>query len=646
MKKYLLLAAAALMVSTASAQLKPAYQNHAADAKEKLTQLQKHAPAHQLDLSQVSMKEMKSGAYVAPNSANAPKKAGFLAPWYRRPAGMYCSPLIVADGGKGFYSYGNVAFLMNKPFGPFTWEGSIGGADETTHCAWDLWIRGDYYAADDVMSVTYADWIAVDDAPIFYAVDGELTDPQADWYDYQMKSYNDDGTPIPLQILSIVYNEQYEEGVEFMYSSKTMVNGGRNGNVDGIFSRYYGADPYGDNQYGWWFGKNASKVDGMAMAFEKPENPYLLKKVYLQAYTDMVVTAPVKMTCKVYKLDEIPAYNYDNLTSAVLPAEPGTLICTGEATVTPTTGEDKNGLIEFTLYGHDEDDPELVYEYNPTIDYPILVTVEGYNDEGMENLVEFSAFCCIDDEVDEGYGELAYLKEGIFEVELDQNGDTIFDEEGNPKRYFTGEYRWRGLNNRFMAGDDEEWPEKRATMMTGLTLFIGTENPFITFNYDIEDGEYQFPQEGGEFEKEFEFSDTTVVCDAIEFFSYNASEDWEITWNGSDELPDWLEVELEDEVDESGEFSGLVLGHVTCAPLPYDDGVFGRSAVIRFSIPGAYVDYKFSQYIYGLEDELIINTDAVPVGYYDVTGRQLSGMQQGINIVKMSDGTARKVYIK
>ncbi len=642
--KGLLFIAAALMVSTASAQLKPAYQNKVADAKEKLTQLKKHDSAHQLDFSQVStMKEMKSGAFVASNNANAPKKAGFLAPFYRRPAGMYCSPLIVADGGKGFYSYGNVAFLMNKPFGPYTWEGTIGGADETTHCAWDVWIRGEYYGVDDMMSVTFADWIAVDDAPIFYAVDGELTDPQADWYDYQMKSYNDDGTPIPLQILSIVYNEQYEEGVEFMYSIKTMVNGGRNGNVDGIFSRYYGADPYGDNQYGWWFGKNASKVDGMAMAFEKPENPYLLKKVYLQAYTDMVVTAPVKMTCKVYKLDEIPAYNYDNLTSAVLPAEPGTLICTGEATVTPTTGEDKNGLIEFTLYGYDEDDPDLVYEYNPTIDYPILVTVEGYNDEGMENLVEFSAFCCIDDQVDEGYGELAYLKEGIFEVELNQNGDTIFDEEGNPKRYFTGEYRWRGLNNRFMARDDEEWPEKRATMKTGLTLFIGIENPFITFNYDVENGIYDFPIEGGEFEKTFEFSDTTIVCDAIEFFSYNASEDWEITWNGSDELPDWLEVELEDEVDESGEFSGLILGHVTCAPLP--EGLIGRTATIRFSIPGAYVDYKFSQYMNGLEEELV-NTNAVPVGYYDVTGRQLSGLQQGINIVKMSDGSARKVYNK
>ena len=81
---------------------------------------------------------------------------------------------------------------------------------------------------------------------------------------------------------------------------------------------------------------------------------------------------------------------------------------------------------------------------------------------------------------------------------------------------------------------------------------------------------------------------------------------------------------------------------MTCAPLP--DGLIGRTATIRFSIPGAYVDYKFSQYMNGLEEELV-NTNAVPVGYYDVTGRQLSGLQQGINIVKMSDGTVKKIVI-
>jgi hypothetical protein len=34
------------------------------------------------------------------------------------------------------------------------------------------------------------------------------------------------------------------------------------------------------------------------------------------------------------------------------------------------------------------------------------------------------------------------------------------------------------------------------------------------------------------------------------------------------------------------------------------------------------------------------------VGYYDLQGRMLSKPQSGINIVRMSDGTVRKVYIK
>ena len=45
-------------------------------------------------------------------------------------------------------------------------------------------------------------------------------------------------------------------------------------------------------------------------------------------------------------------------------------------------------------------------------------------------------------------------------------------------------------------------------------------------------------------------------------------------------------------------------------------------------------------------DELIGNQDIVPVEYYDIMGRQYDSLQQGINIVKMSDGTARKVLVK
>lgn len=45
-------------------------------------------------------------------------------------------------------------------------------------------------------------------------------------------------------------------------------------------------------------------------------------------------------------------------------------------------------------------------------------------------------------------------------------------------------------------------------------------------------------------------------------------------------------------------------------------------------------------------EELTNNQDVVPVEYYDIMGRQHDSLQQGINIVKMSDGTARKVLVK
>ena len=618
MKKYLLIAAAALVMTSANAQLKtPAVHSKAGVTKEKIAKL----PAQrQLDLSTMSTtREMKTDFTTGKpmmTPMKAPKKAGYLEPFYKRPAGMYVSPFH-ANNGEGLWSYGNLVFLMAKPFADYPFEGTIEGQiDENTHAEWDVFIRDETYYLDDTYGFLYNSYWWLDKAPIFYAVDGDLESDDAIWYSYQIKGFETEEqvgggvtikSEVPAEILTADNDETIAqmfgtEGQEFMYSSKTMVPGGRKGDKVGMLTRYYGATPWENNEYGWWFGKNASHVDGMAMCFEKPEHPYLLKNVYLQAaYNDgdfigMVVNAPVKMKCKVYRLDKIPEYILDEHTTATLPEVPGELIVTGEATVTPTTGEANNGLITFTLYGQDELDSTLTYEYHPTIDFPIMVCIDGYNDPGMEDLVEFSAFVSTDDQADEGYGELCYLKEGIFEVEYDENGDTIFDEEtGRPKTYFTGEYYWEGMNNRFSAGDDED-RTRRAQMLTGLSIFIGTENPFITFNHGLEDGEYTFPVEGGSFNKTFEYSDQTITDDAIQFFSMTPSEDgdWWMTYNGSDELPDWLEINLSDNYDEeTGEFSGLVLADVVAAPLPA--GVKYREAVIRFEIPGDYIEYKFMQ---------------------------------------------------
>jgi len=40
------------------------------------------------------------------------------------------------------------------------------------------------------------------------------------------------------------------------------------------------------------------------------------------------------------------------------------------------------------------------------------------------------------------------------------------------------------------------------------------------------------------------------------------------------------------------------------------------------------------------------NSDVVPVAYYDIMGREHNGLQRGINIVKMSNGTAHKILVK
>jgi hypothetical protein len=470
-----------------------------------------------------------------------------------------------------------------------------GEVDDNTDVSWDIFIRDETYYVDHEPGFYFNSYWWIDECPIFYAVDGD------DWdnaYEYQIKAYDTEELPgggikvnneTPAVILSVDNNETVsimfdEENMDFMYSSKTMISGGRNADQVGMLSRYYGAEPWGENEYGWWFGKNASHVDGMAQCFEKPQHPYLLKNVYLQCANNyeenigMVVNNPVKLYCKVYKLSEIP--DYQEVGGARLPLDPGELIVTGEATITPTTGEALNGLVTFVLKAKDPM-TGLTYEYHPTIDYPIMIAIEGYNDPGMEDLVEFSAFVSVDDQVDEGYGELCYLKTGIYEYEIDEQGDTVKDEEGNPVRYFTGEYQWRGLNNYFSHGTQ--------TMKTGLSIFIGVDQPYLAFAHNTEDNPvYIFPDV-----TTCEYNDGEVPNIEIEFRSSCPSADgeWSMTCKG-EELPEWIDIELIDG-DETGQFDDLVTAVVTAQPLP--QGVSYREAVVRFAIPGDYKDCKFVQ---------------------------------------------------
>ena len=116
----------------------------------------------------------------------------------------------------------------------------------------------------------------------------------------------------------------------------------------------------------------------------------------------------------------------------------------------------------------------------------------------------------------------------------------------------------------------------------------------------------------------------------------------------------------------------MALGSIMGEPLNRIGGQYKN--VYRFEVPSgwdwtklnvvAFISRPMSNHVNGYTDMMVNNADvftfslsdgveevaidpnAVPVGYYDITGRQYDSMQQGMNIVKMSDGTTRKVFVK
>ena len=242
MKKFLLVSAAALMVVSASAQLKRSEM--------RLPQLPK---AERVQLNRVS-KEAKASKTAIAAPSQAPKKAAFIEPFYLRPAGAYYSPMI-AVGGVAGYSYDNT-FCFFKPFAEYSFNTTTEGADENTYFTWDVF-HG--YTGEDVdyidgtdIKVTYG--LSTQDMPKFYAVDpvdGDIDHEDAKWFEYQMMDHTMDGTseaPVlksqqPVEAWAIPVPDMItsEEGVEFLLSAKTTVGGGRNANLRYTYTAYYGA---------------------------------------------------------------------------------------------------------------------------------------------------------------------------------------------------------------------------------------------------------------------------------------------------------------------------------------------------------------------------------------------------------------------
>ncbi len=595
MKKIFLLAVAALMLAPANAQLrlptKPAASAPALVRNKPLTQMQ-----------EMQMRDPGSAIAPAPNRVNRGAEV-----YYRRPAGAFPGWCAMERSTNDFVGMYMMSILHIKPYKPYTFNGFASGTIGEPRYDWVVPYYDVLTNESVTLNVDRCQDLTIDypsvflDVPMLSVTDAEKT------YNYMM------ATPLEGEISAIMPWPDWsiDEEHEVLKSSVDFaMNTSDESSYPFIF--YGGMTPYGSNDNGWWFGKNGGNakgvhVDGIAQAFEKPEHPYLLKQVVLMV-SQLKVTENTEMMCKVYRLPDLP--DYQDTTCVVLPEDLGEPIATGVTCVPPFFDENDIKLITFPLYAPDEDFPVILNDCEPTIDDAILVVFEGYNAPEMSSLENFTALIGNELHYTDGFGERAYVKVGKD------------DADGN----FDGHYQWQGLNNFFSSGE----------MKTGLSIFLVTEQPFLLSNTWTDDYEYTFPAAGGVMEDSYtDANGDTVTLHSIELASWTPASDswsWSITCDGG-ELPSWLDISLND-VREY-----IVNAEVYAHPLP--EGVDYREAVVRFAIPGDYIDYKFKQVREGGEepDTTVQEKTPMPEITVDVTDKYvIIGATGNGNVMLYFDG--------
>lgn len=536
MKKSLLFAVVAVsMVSSANAQLISRVEQA------KNVKMANVAKSIKFDLGNVCVKEAEIATSPSQLKKAPATKAARSGAFYARPDGAY-----YINWDEKWSGY-NIPFLFGKPFTTYTYQNLTEG---------DATYSWEYYNKEKGDDSKYHE--------VAYTTDTkDLT------YDY-------DYTAITVPILKATFasgassyqlggNAQGKPVVPTSFFATQYPNEALLSNYDGYCdllanAHYYGAsDRTATEQYPWgiysgkdkqgkpaghWFGKNTLGWDIFGGAFEKPTKPYVLNNVYFYA-SALELTGDAPITATVYRLEHMfPYLEGENVQIGEAEVNEGAVVARGSIVLTKENTKDGRGVYKIPLK---EIEDGLEYEVTPEIDFPILVVIDGL---GGDNVKSGSLLSTID-EVDEGKGELAFL--------------------GNKEANV-----FRGLNNFFQSGE----------MKAGLSIFIGQTNPFVTFNYNVEDGKYKFPDNGGTLVREFD-----KAMEYVSFYTSTSSEEWDLSCNGAD-VPEWLTIELNDEVEE-GKFSGEVRAKATAAALP--EGVAYREAKVKFHILGDYKEFLFTQ---------------------------------------------------
>lgn len=307
-------------------------------------------------------------------------------------------------------------------------------------------------------------------------------------------------------------------------------------------SRYSGAKDAEGGTSGMWFGKNYSGWNAMGLYVEAPQNPYVLRKVFVD-YSALELAADADLFVEVYKVASRVA-DSDSLNMDI---ERGDLIASGFATLVKGEAPEE-GILEIPFY---EEVDGLTFEVTPTIEEEILIVISGYD---SDNIINFS-MAIASDEWDEGYGQHGYMI-----------------------RTQGGEYTHViGLDHFFTS----------SLGCTAPTVFLDVFNPFMVYNYNTETGVRSFDKDGA---CTSTFAPNGMLPEQVSIYSFTSSEEMTFTLEDGSELPEWLTIDAVDVIEED-EFSGEVVLTVSCAANTGE----AREVNVKISIPGANLILKVEQ---------------------------------------------------
>jgi len=490
------------------------------------------APA-KVQVSNLVKADMFEGVAVEANHSQARKAAKKAQPvageaFYKRPAGSMFGAL--TSGGYLYYN----PYVTVKAYAPTTFVGN-----ELDTYTWNVQLWNGQASARQWMTANVKDI----DVTYGYETDSvpSLTDGVTEFHIGGTTSAGAAGWS-SIAAIPDMKEWTYDETEGYALLSPKFF-GKRDGSAYAT-TRYSGAKDADGGTSGMWFGHNYSGWNAMGLYVEAPQNPYLLRGVSID-YVGLELAADADLYVEVYKVATRVEDDENGMD-----VTPGELIASGKYTFVKDDSPEESGLVEIPFV---VEEGGLEYEYSPTIDSDIFVIVKGYESENFTNFSMMISY----DSWDEGHGQHGYM------VRAEEDGTYT---------------KTIGLDHFFTTSLGYRAP----------TVFLDVVNPFMVYNYNAEEGVREFAKDGAC--TTTMFTGYPYANNQVSIYSYTSGEEMEFTLEDGSDLPEWITIEAEDQMEDD-EFSGEVVLTVTAA----ENAGAPREANVKVAIPGAYLILKVSQ---------------------------------------------------